>query len=136
MIVPSGQAPVCQNERLQLTCNTTEVYLQWSYSLHNEQGLLMNYTRKISSLDISQQRSQIVVNSTLFNFLRISGRGLPLISTLTINSVGNSLNGIDIGCTGLAHNFESVVATVTTTISIVNESYYNSGMLKESDDVF
>lgn len=76
------------------------------------------------------------MNSTLFNFLRISGRGLPLISTLTINSVENSLNGIDIGCTSLAHNFESVVATVTTTISIVNESYYNSGMLKESDDVF
>lgn len=50
--------------------------------------MLINYTRKISSIDASQQQSQIVVNSTLFDFLRISDRGLPLISTLTINSVG------------------------------------------------
>ena len=125
MLLPSGQAPVCHGEQLQLTCNTTEIYLKWSYSLYNEQGLLINYTRKISSLDISQQHSQIVVNSTLFDFIRISDRGLPLISTLTINSVGNGLNGVDIGCTGLTQSFETAVAT--TTLSIINESYYNFG---------
>ena len=94
--------------------------------------MLINYTREILSLDISQQRSQnlIVVNSTLFNFLRISGHGLPLVSTLTRNSVGNSLNGIDIICAGLAHGVETAVAI--TTVSIINESYYNFGGLYNS----
>ena len=124
-VLPHGQAPACQGEELQLRCNTTDVYLQWSYSLHNEQGLLINYTRKVSSLDISQQRSQIVVNFTLFNFLRISGPGLPLVSTLTINSVENSLNGVDISCAGLANGFETAVAT--TTVSIIDESSYGFG---------
>ena len=125
MLLPPGQAPVCHSKQLQLTCHTTEIYLKWSYSLYNEQGLLINYTRKISSLDISQQHSQIVVNSTLFDFVRISDRGLPLISTLTINSVENGLNGVDIGCTGLTQNFETAVAT--TTLNVINESYYNFG---------
>ena len=125
MLLPSGQAPICHGEQLQLTCNTTEMGLKWSYSLYNEQGLLMNYTRKISSLDMSQQHSQIIVNSTLFEFARISDQSLPLISTLTINSVVNGLNGVDIGCTGLTQDFETAVAT--TTLSVINESYYNFG---------
>ena len=125
MLLPHEQASVCHGEQLQLTCNTTEVYLTWSYSLYNEQGLLINYTRKISSLDMSRQYSQIVVNSTLFDFVRISDQGLPLISTLMISSVVNGLNGVAIGCTGLTQDFETAVAT--TTLSIINESYYNFG---------
>ena len=125
MLLPLEQASVCHGEQIQLTCNTTEIYLKWSYSLYNEQGLLINYTRKISSLDISQQHSQIVVNSTLFDFIRISDQGLPLISTLMINSVVNGLNGVDIGCTGLTQDFGTAVAT--TTLSVINESYYNFG---------
>ena len=125
MLLPHEQASVCHGEQLQLTCSTTEIYLKWSYSLYNEQGLLINYTRKLSSLDISQQHSQIIVNSTLFDFARISHQGLPLISTLMINSVVNGLNGVDIGCTGLTQDFETAVAI--TTLSIINESYYNFG---------
>ena len=89
--------------------------------------MLINYTRKISSIDASQQQSQIAVNSTIFDFLRISDQGVPLISTLTINSVGNNLNRVDIVCTSLTHNFE--IAMAQTTISIINESYYNFGGL-------
>ena len=70
-----GQAPVCCSDQFQLTLNTTKVYLKW---------MIMNYTRKISSVDISQQNSQINVNSTSFDFVRTSGQGLPLITTLTI----------------------------------------------------
>ena len=133
-LLPSGQAPVCHGEQLQLTCNTTDVYLRWSYSVYNDQGLLINYTRKISSLDISQQHSRMVVNSTLFDFLRISGRGVPLISTLTIHSVENTLNGVDIGCTGLAHSYETAMAT--TTVSIINESYYDFGGLYHNNLIY
>ena len=86
---------------------------------------MINYTRKISSIDVSQQQSQIVVNSTLFDFIRISGQGVPLISTLMINSVGNNLSGVDIGCRGQAHNYETAVAR--TTVIIINESYSNFG---------
>lgn len=122
MLFPSGQAPVCHGEELQLTCNTTELYtyLMWSFTVHNDLGVLMNYTRGVSSIDRSQQNSQIVINSTSFDFLRISNQGMSLITTMTINSVGNSLNGVIVGCTGMG-NFERM--TATTTISIINETY-------------
>lgn len=93
--------------------------------MYNEQGVLTNYTRTVSSIDASQQNSQIVVNSTSFEFLRISNQGVPPITTMTINLVGNSLNGVTVGCTGLG-NFE--MRTARTSISIINESYqgYNN----------
>ena len=80
----------------------------------------MDYTRIVSSIDASQQHSQIVVNSTLFSFSRISGQGLPLISALMINSVIDNLNGVDVGCTGMG---TSETTTTTSTISVINESY-------------
>ena len=45
---------------------------------------------------------------------------MPPITTMRINSVGNSLNGVTVGCTGMG-NF--VMMTARTTISIINESY-------------
>ena len=117
-IQPFGQAPVCRGDPLQLVCNTTEVYLRWSYSVHNEQGVLTDYIRTVSSIDPSQQRTRIVVNSTSFDFLRISGQGMPLISTMTINSVETNLNGVIVGCLGINVQIEA-----TTTINLVNESY-------------
>ena len=80
----------------------------------------MDYTRIVSSIDASQQHSQIVVNSTFFDFSRISGQGLPLISALLINSVIDNLNGVDVGCTGMG---TSETITTTSTISVINESY-------------
>lgn len=122
IILPSGQAPVCHGEELQVTCNTTELYsyLRWSFSVYNEQGVLTDYIRTVSSIDASKQSSLIVINSTSFNFLRLSDQGEPPITTMTINSVGNGLNGVTIGCTGMG-NFEMM--TARTTISIINESY-------------
>ena len=122
MILPSGEAPVCHGEELQLTCKTTELYslLRWSFIVYNDRGVPTDFTRIVSSIDASQQSSQIVINSTSFNFLRISGQGMPLISTLTINLVGNSLNEVSVGCTGMG-NFEMM--TARTRISIVNESH-------------
>ena len=109
-------------EELQLACNTTELYsyLMWSFSVYNEQGVLTDYTRAVSSIDGSQQSSHIVVNSTSFDFLRISGQGVPPITTMTINSVGNSLNRVVVGCTGMG-NFEMM--TARTTIGIIDETY-------------
>ena len=113
---------MCRGEELELTCNTTELYryLKWSFSVYNEQGVLNDYTCAVSSTDTSQQRSQIRINSTLFNFLRTSDQAMLPITTMTIDSVGNSLNGVAVGCTGMG-NFEMM--TARTTINIINESY-------------
>ena len=119
-ILPSEQAPVCHGEELHLTCTAIEQYsyLRWSFSVYNERGVLTDYIRTVSSIDESQQSSQIVVNSTLFSFLRISRQGVPPITTMTINSVGNSLNGVSIGCTGMG-NIET--RTARTAIYIIHE---------------
>ena len=87
----------------------------------------MDYTRIVSSIDASQQHSQIVVNSTLFDFSRISGQGLPLISALMINSVIDNLNGVDVGCTGMG---ASETVTTISTIKIINESYLGTTFIR------
>ena len=86
--------------------------------MYNERGVLIDYIRTVSSIDESQQSSQIVVNSTLFSFLRISRQGVPPITTMTINSVGYNLNGVSIGCTGMG-NIET--RTARTAIYIIHE---------------
>ena len=86
--------------------------------MYNEQDMLTDYTRTVSSIDTSQQSTRIVVNSTSFVFLRISRQGVPLITTMTINSVGNSLNGVTVDCTGMG-NFEMRMAR--TAINIIIE---------------
>ena len=103
---------------IQLSCIAT---LCGVFSVYNEQGVLTDYTRAVSSIDRSQQSSHIVVNSTSFDFLRTSGQAVLPITTMTINSVGNSLNGVIVGCTGMG-NFEMM--TARTTISIIDETYH------------
>ena len=85
--------------------------------MYNEQGVLTDYTRTVPSIDASQKSSQIVINSTLFEFLRISRQGVPPITTMTINLVGNSLNGVTIGCTGMG-NFETRTARLDETVRV------------------
>ena len=127
LLSPSEVAVVCRaGDRLELTCSTTGSLLQWSLLLFNNEGALRTYTRHITSIDKSQQMSQLTVNSSVFYFSRISIQGdLTLISTLIINPVSIGLEGTMVNCTevGNSVNTSSVTESglATATIHFVRE---------------
>ena len=114
LISPSGDVLVCRGANyLELTCTvTTETLLQWSLLLVNNEGISRIYTRHITSIDMSQQMSQLTVNSSVFHFSRTSLQGdLPLTSSLITNSISLGLEGTVINCTevGITMNSSSIV---------------------------
>ena len=116
-------APVCHvGNPLQLTCTAPgtplyEEFLRWSIRLTNGQDAFEDIT--ISSRIPSQQLSQRAVNSTTFTFMRSSEIDtLPLISTLSIDSVSIGLNGTIVRC--FVPRNQTVSAS--TTIQIIDLS--------------
>ena len=114
-------APVCHvGDQLNLTCTASVDFLEWSISLVNEQGILEEITAYSNSRDTSQQVPPIRVNSTMLTFTRSSAQGdLPLISTLSIDSVSIGLNGTVVYCMEVGGSMTSA----STTIQISSESH-------------
>ena len=97
------------------------------------------YTRHITSIDRSQQMSQLIVNSSVFYFSRTSLQGgLPLISTLAISPVTNGLDGTIVTCMEVGSetmNTSSIMEPRSTTVTIhfVRESQLlQSGITRPS----
>ena len=118
-------APVCHiGDQLNLTCTaTTEsaevIFIEWSVRLVNKQGILEEITASSNSDDASQAVTPIMVNSTTLTFMRSSARGvLPLISTLSIDSVSIGLNGTVVYC-------KEVGNAVSTSIQINHSELHN-----------
>ena len=113
-------APVCRvGDQLGITCNASIQFIRWSILQVNEQGTLERVTTdtQINSRDANQM-SQRVVNSATLTFMRSSAPGLPLISTLSIDSVNIGLNGTVVRCTDVVDPMSSA----STTIYIVDLS--------------
>ena len=106
-------------DRLQVTYNSTDSALQWRLTLL---GMANPIERSISSTTVAIPRAMI--NSSRVTVSRTSERGaVPLISTLEIRSVSESLNGtLNITCM----EFETSMAATTAVYiagSIQGESY-------------
>ena len=107
-ISPSGVAPVCQiGEQLELTCSVTGKFLRWEFSVTG------TFTPIISAGGPSGVPPPLTVNSTVFTFSRLSIQ--PLISTMTVNSVSEGLNGVQVHCVD-----EEASESATTTIHIID----------------
>lgn len=123
MISPSPRATVCQaGDNLEVRCNSTDSALQWRLTLIGMSDPIREIS--ISSTTIAIQRAVII--SSRITVLRTSERGaVPLISTLVISSVNESLNGtLNITCMELGVS-RSISATTTVYIhtgSIQGES--------------
>ena len=118
---PITVAPVCDvGDRLQITCTASVEFIRWSILKANEQGTLVETvtSAQINALDANQM-IQRVVNSSLFSFMRSSVHGaLPLISTLSINSISIGFNGAVVRCADVANPMMSA----STTIQIIDIS--------------
>ena len=71
--------------------------------------------------------SQLIVNSTMFNFSRISAHNhssMPVVSRLVISPVSNGLNGTVVNCV----NVRTAHSEVSSTTIIVGERGALQGM--------
>ena len=112
-------ASVCRvGGGLDLTCTASVEFIRWRI---NERGSQADreFTAFITSRATTNQSRQIVVNSAIFTFVRNSAYGvLPLISTLSIDSVSIDLNGTIVNCEDTSNTTKSA----STTIQIIDTS--------------
>ena len=118
---PMSVAPVCRvGDPFQLTCTASVQFIKWSILRVNDQGRLEEPTTpvQINSRD-DNQVTQRVVNSSIFTFTRTSTqRILPLVSTLSIDSISIGLNGTVVKCS----NVSNPMISASTSIQIVDIS--------------
>ena len=114
---PMTVAPVCHvGDELDLTCTASVEVISWSFMVVTEQGSEEEITIFSTA---SQQSMPIVVNSTTFTLTRNSDQGaLPLIVTLSIDSVSIGLNGTVVNCVDTRNSTTSA----STTIQVIDTS--------------
>ena len=118
-ISPMVVAPVCRvGDSLQITCTASVQFIRWNTLQANEQGTLVEAANSVQINNVdANQMSQRWVDSAIFTYLRTSAQGtLPLISTLSIDSVNIGLNGTVVLCAGVGNPMISA----STTIQIIN----------------
>ena len=117
IISPSEIAPTCSGDQLNLTCNVTGSFLQWSFSLIPEgETTARDHMFTLTSLNPTNQIQQLSVNSTMFTFSRSSAaNSVPLMSKLTINATSDNLNQTVVTCLDV-----EALESVSTTINIIN----------------
>ena len=117
---PMTVAPVCNaGDPLQLTCTASVEFISWSFMVVNEQGRDEEVTIFITAGAPSNQSMPIVVNSTIFTYMRSSAQNaIPLTSILSINSVSIGLNGTVVNCMDPGNS----MASALTTIQIIDTS--------------
>ena len=123
---PTTVAPVCRaGDPLQITCTAPIEFITWSIFRVNEQGMLERaiIDEPINSQD-PLQMPETMTDLATFTFMRTSAQGdLPLVSTLSIDSVSIGLNGTVVRCMDGRRNGEGNVSMpASTTIYIVDTS--------------
>ena len=118
---PMSVASVCRvGAPLQLTCTADVQNIKWNVLQTNEQGVLQEVTPvvKFTTADANQMGER-EIDSVTFSFMRTSAQGaLPLVSTLSIDSVGIALNGTVVRCSDVANQMISA----STTIQVIDTS--------------
>ena len=117
---PMTVAPVCRvGDQLQVTCTASVEFIRWSLVVVNEHGMDEEITVSRNSRDPNPEPKERIINSTMFTFSRTSAEdALPLISTLSINSVSIGLNETVVGCM----DANNPMTSASTTIYIIDVS--------------
>jgi hypothetical protein len=105
-----------------VTCTASVQFMRWSILHVNDQGTLEEATSsvQINSRD-DNQITRRAVNLSTFAFTRTSTpRVLPLISTLSIDSVSIGLNGTVVRCSEVSNPMAST--SITIYISAANST--------------
>ena len=109
-ISPSAVAPVCQaGDQLELTCSVAGVFLRWEFTVILENGRSSTFMPVVTAGGDSGVPPPRIANLTNFIFSRLSTQSLT--STMTISSVSEGLNGVQMNCM-------DVLTTESATITI------------------
>ena len=132
---PMSVAPVCRvGDPLQLTCTASVEFLRWNILRGDEQGTLVDIinSRIINSRDpIQTSGTSLPINSATITYSRTSAQGaLPLVSTLSIDSVNIDLNGTVIQCSDVSNPMSLASTTVIIIDTSQSELPSNHIMLK------
>ena len=114
---------MCSGDELELTCTITGELLQWRFSvIRGNDTAATHFSRTITSTGLAMLN--LTVNSTVFNFSRISAHNsMPLMSRLVISPVSNGLNGTVMNCVDV-HTRE-----VSSTTIIIGERGVSQGIV-------
>ena len=108
---------MCSGDQLDLICTITGELLQWRFRvIRGNETIATEIRRTITSTGSAM--SNLVVNSTMFNFSRISAHNhssMPVISRLVISPVSNGLNGTVMNCVDVD------AAEISSTTVIIGE---------------
>jgi hypothetical protein len=117
---PMPVVPVCRvGDPLQLTCTATVANIEWSFTVINQHGRDESVTAFSFAGAPANQSVLIQVNSTTFTLIRNSSQSvLPLIVTLSIDSVSVGLNGTVVNCMDPGNS----MSTASTAIQIIDTS--------------
>ena len=118
--------PVCRvGDPLNLTCTASIEFICWSISHVNEQGDLEDIINDVplNSIDVRQMPQPTAIDLATFTFMRTSAQGeLPLITTLSIDSVNIGLNGTVVSCIDGRVQEENKLMPASTAIQIIDTS--------------
>jgi hypothetical protein len=117
VISPSGMASVCVGENITLMCNMTRRFLEWSFYLMLENGIVpMRHHHNLQNTGLNHtQVLEQTIGSTTFLYSRSSAeKSLPLTSTLSISPVSEDLNGTVVTCTDVTTS-----DTASTMINVI-----------------
>ena len=115
---PPGIASVCSGDDLELTCNTTGRFLEWSFSLIPENETApTRYTWVLQNSGPNNlQTFQRVIDSMTFLYSRSSTENrLPVTSILLISSVRETLNALVVNCTDVTTS--SIASTIINVLT-------------------
>ena len=117
-LFPSEVAQVCVGESLELVCNVTGTFLEWSFPLVNKNVMtLRRFTRGITADGPAEtQMFQLIDNVTTYSFTRTSAEGGPVSSRLSISALYSSHNGTEITCVDVS----LITLESSTTIIIID----------------
>ena len=118
MISSPGTAPVCVGDQLKLTCNITGILVEWSvFGIPENEATAVRYGRRLLN-DQTETPLELMVNSILFTFSRISPLNtLPLITRLVTSPASGDINGTEVICQDrIIRNSSSTI------IFVVNEN--------------
>jgi hypothetical protein len=110
---PMSVAPVCYvGDPLELICTASVQFIRWSVFRVNDSEEIIRSVQ-FNSRDSNQMPRNIDVNLTTFIFTRTSGQGAsPLVSTLSIDSVGIGLNRTVVNCSDVSNPMTSASTTI------------------------
>ena len=88
---------MCDGDQLELTCNITGSQVEWTvFGVPENKTTAVRYGRRLLNNRTAEGPEDLMVNSVLFTFSRISPS--PLITRLLTSPASSDINGTEVIC--------------------------------------